>query len=90
MLQRVPVKCPSIFLDFAKLRLDNVALDMARKNQNPRIVTKKEVHEAAVILGTSSWQALNERFTPAQLSVRLSAAGKLGGRPRKLAGAMRA
>jgi hypothetical protein len=71
-------------LAFAKLKPDNASVDMARKNQKLRIVTKREVHEAAVILGTSSWQALSERFTPEQLSVRLSVAGKLGGRPRKM------
>jgi hypothetical protein len=45
--------------------------------------TRKEVRDAAVVLGTSSWQARTERFTPAQLKVQLSIAGKLGGRPRK-------
>ena len=77
-------------LDIAKLKPDNGSIDMTRKNQKPRIVSKREVHEAAVILGTSSWQALSDRFTPEQLSVRLSVAGKLGGRPRKLGGAERA
>jgi hypothetical protein len=46
--------------------------------------TRKEVREAAVVLGTSSWQARTERFTPEQLKVQLSIAGKLGGRPRKV------
>ena len=53
------------------------------KGRKPK-VTKKEAHEAAVTLGTSSWQKRTERFTPEQLSVQLSSAGKLGGRPRKV------
>jgi hypothetical protein len=75
MARRVEIR-----LVFANQTLDN--LDV-RKTRKPRITTK-EAHEAAVVLGTSSWQARTERFTPQQLSVQLSIAGKLGGRPRKV------
>lgn len=73
--------CRSNFiLTFVNQAFDNVLMEKACK---PKF-TKREVHQAAIALGTSSWQARTERFTPEQLSVQLSAAGKLGGRPRKV------
>lgn len=66
-------------LEFAKLTLDNAVV---KKSPRPKF-TSREVSKAAVVLGTSSWQARTERFTPEQLLAQLSAAGKLGGRPRK-------
>ena len=60
-------------------------LDTVDVKKSPKLkFTSKEIHEAAVVLGTSSWQARTERFTPEQLKVQLSIAGKLGGRPRKV------
>jgi hypothetical protein len=60
-------------------------VEKARKTK----FTRKEVSEAATVLGTSSWQARTERYTPEELSVQMSIVGKLGGRPRKLPEAVR-
>jgi hypothetical protein len=68
-------------LTFDKQTLDNCSVKNC--GTKPKY-TPKEVREAAVVLGTSSWQARTERFTPEQLKVQLSIAGKLGGRPRKV------
>lgn len=57
-----------------------------KKSHEPR-VTKKEARVAAVILGTSSWQACLEKFSPEELRERQSKAGSLGGRPRLPGGA---
>jgi len=70
---------------FLKRAQDN---SRVKKNGKSKF-TAKEIRKAAVVLGTSSWQTRTERFTPEQLSMQLSAAGKLGGRPRKLIGASR-
>jgi hypothetical protein len=67
-------------LTFVNQTLDNTGV---KKSHKPKY-TEKQKSEAAIVLGTSSWQARTERFTPEQLSVQLSAAGKLGGRPRKV------
>jgi hypothetical protein len=64
-------------LTFDKRTFDNV--NMA-KDRKPKL-TKREVSNAGFVLGTSSWQARVERFTPEQLREQLSRAGKLGGRP---------
>jgi hypothetical protein len=69
-----------IGIDLANQTHDNGLVKTTRKVK----FSPKEVRQAAVVLGTSSWQARSARFTPEQLSVQLSAAGKLGGRPRKV------
>jgi hypothetical protein len=53
-----------------------------KKANRPPKFTKHEVREAAVILGTSSWQTLSEKLSPDELRKRQSKAGSLGGRPR--------
>lgn len=46
-------------------------------------ITKAAANEAATTFGNRSWQTVKSRFTGEELSERQSAAGKLGGRPRK-------
>ena len=65
------------------LYIDNQTFDNRNMKKGHKPYTKKEVSQAAVVLGTSSWEALTERLTPEQLRERLSRAGKLGGAPRK-------
>lgn len=47
-------------------------------------VTAKKASDAAITLGRRSWQQLRETLTEEELKNRQSAAGSLGGRPRKV------
>lgn len=46
-------------------------------------LTDKQIENAARRLGQVSWKRVKESFTEEELQKRQSAAGKLGGRPRK-------
>src|ERR1700693_1561573 len=68
-------------LTIVNLTLDTLGMEKGCKF--PKITTK-QASQAGVVLGTASWQARREKFTEQELSKQLSAAGKLGGRPRKV------